>query len=342
MTITIRNYNPDDLQAIVTLINENDAIDKIEDGTSIEEVRSELASPEVNPEQNVFVAQDASGKLLAFAQLRLVDQPTETSFRTWFVVHPDARPAGLGLRLLERMYTRAQERLGECKYDVVNFHTFVNLLERDRIAVIEQFGMREIRRFWLMVRPLDAPIAEAQFPDGIVIRGYRVGDDDVQVHSADNEAFRDHYGHAEHPLEHWLHYVSQPFFRPDLTVIAEDAVAHEVAGFCTIVVNTEENKRIGIRRGWADILGVRRPWRKRGLGTALLLKCMRDLRENGLAQAALGCDSENITGATRIYERVGFTVAKTRAAFSKPMRGELADAGRSGEKERSLIDAETR
>jgi ribosomal protein S18 acetylase RimI-like enzyme len=141
------------------------------------------------------------------------------------------------------------------------------------------------------------------------------------MHAADDEAFRDHYGYSEHPFDHWLHYVSQPFFRPDLTVVAEDAATGEVAGFCTIVVNGEENKRIGIQRGWIDILGVRRPWRKRGLGTALLLKCLRDLRGNGLVQAALGCDSENVTGATRIYDRVGFAVAKTRAAFSKAMRG---------------------
>lgn len=321
MTITIRTYNPNDLPAIVAMINANDAIDKIEDGTSIEELRGELGVPGINPEHNVFVAQNADGKLCGYAFLRLVDEPNETSFRTWFVVHPEARPKGLDARLLERLYIRAEERLGECKNQVVNFHTFVNQLESERIAVIEQFGMHEIRRFWQMARPLDAPIAEPQFPDGMVTRAYRVREDDEKVHAADNEAFRDHYGHNEHPLEDWLHYVSQPFFRPDLTAIAEDAGTGEVAGFCTIVVNTEENKRIETLRGWIDIIGVRRPWRKRGLGTAILLKCMRDLRAAGLVQAALGCDSENMTGATRIYERVGFTVAKTRVAFCKPMRG---------------------
>ncbi len=321
MTIAIRNYSSSDLQAIVSLINANDAIDKIEDGTSIQEMRGELQAPGVDPERNVFVAQGEDGKFCGFAFLRLVDQPTETTFRTWFVVHPDARGTGLAERLLDRLYTRAEERLDECKNRVVNFHTFANLRERERIAAIERFGMSEIRRFWQMVRSLDVPIAEPLFPDAVITRAYRVKEDDERVHAADNESFRDHYGHNEHPLEHWLHYVSQPFFRPDLSVVAEDKATREVAGFCTIVMNTEENKRIGIQRGWIDILGVRRPWRRRGLGTALLLKCMRDLCNAGLTQAALGCDSENITGATRIYERVGFTVAKTRAAFGKPLRG---------------------
>lgn len=336
MTITIQNYEPNDLQAVVALINANDAMDRFEDGTSVEEMRGELGTPGVNPEQNVFVAEDGK-QLYGFAFLRLVDEPTETTFRTWLVVHRDARPDGLEACLLGRLHTRAQERLGECKNEVVNFHTFVNLLERNRIAVIEQFGMREIRRFWQMVRPLDAPVAEPRFPDGIVMRAYRIGSDDEKMNIADNEAFSDHWGHAEYPLERWVHYVSQPFFRPDLTVIAHDAATGEVAGFCTIVVNTEENKRIGIQRGWIDILAVRRPWRKRGLGTALLLNGMIKLREAGLTQAALGCDSENITGATRIYERVGFQVAKTRVAFSKPMRGARADAAELARQNEGMI-----
>jgi GNAT superfamily N-acetyltransferase len=164
MTITIRTYNPNDLQAVVTLINASDAIDRTEDGTSVEEMRGELKVPGLGAERNVFVAQDGLGKLLGFDYLRLVDQRTETTFRTWFVVHPDARPTGLDARLLARLYAHAEERLDECKNQVVNFHTIVDLRKRERIAAIEQFGMREIRRFWLMVRPLDVPIAEAHFP----------------------------------------------------------------------------------------------------------------------------------------------------------------------------------
>jgi mycothiol synthase len=224
------------------------------------------------------------------------------------------------MRLLTRLYTRAQERQNEFQKTGVHFHTLVNALERERLAVVQAFGMGELRRFWQMVRPLEAPMDAPRFSEGIITRAYRVGEDDECVNDAVNEAFRDHFGHSENSLESWKHFVSRPLFRPDLTLIAEDAHTRAIAGFSINLVNAEENGRLGIMRGWVDLIGVRRPWRQQGLGTALLLKSLQIFREAGLTQAALGCDSENITGATRIYERVGFRVDKTRIAFTKPVR----------------------
>jgi len=320
MSTTIRTFQPNDLEKIVALINAIDAIEKIEDGTSVEEIRNEIEMPGVNATENVFVAEDERGSLVGYGWSRLVHEPSEDSFRTSFVVHPALHQTDLGTRLLTQMYTRAQERQVEYQSQVVNFHTLVNARERERLAVVQAFGMLELRRFWQMVRPLDAPIDPPRFSDGIVTRAYRVNEDDARVNDAVNEAFRDHFGHSENSLESWKHFVSQPSFRSDLTLIAEDARTHEIAGFSINVVNTKENARLGIARGWVELLGVRRAWRKQGLGTALLMQVMQNFRDAGLTQAALGCDSENITGATRIYERVGFGVNKTRIAFRKTVR----------------------
>jgi len=320
MSITIRTYQPNDLEKIVALINAVDAIEKIEDGTSVEEIRNEVEAPGVNALENVFVAEDEHGNLVGYAWSRLVHEATEDSFRSWFVVHPALYHTDLGTRLLTRMYTRAQERQDEFQNSVVYFNTRVNALEREQLAVVHAFGMRELRRFWQMVRPLNAPLDAPQFSKGIVTRAYRVGEDDARVNEAVNEAFRDHFGHSEDSIETWKHFVSQPFFRPDLTLIAEDAQTREIAGFSINILNSRENERLGITRGWVELLGVRRAWRKQGLGTALLLQSLKIFRDAGLTQAALGCDSENTTGATRIYERVGFRVNKTRIAFTKPLR----------------------
>ena len=320
MSITIRTYQPNDLERIVALINLVDAIEKIEDGSSVEEIRNDIELPGVNPEQNVFVAEDGNRQLVGYGWSRLVHEPTKDSIRSWFVIHPALHHTDLGTRLLTRMYARAQERKNEFQSASVTFHTLVNALERERLSVVQAFGMSELRRFWQMVRPLDAPIDEPRFADDIMTRAYRVGEDDERVNDAVNEAFRDHFGHSENSIESWKHFVSQPFFQPDLTLIAENAQTHEIAGFSINLINSKENERLGALRGWVELLGVRRPWRKQGLGTALLLRSLQVFRAAGLTQAALGCDSENITGATRIYERVGFRVNKTRIAFTKPVR----------------------
>jgi mycothiol synthase len=324
MQFTIRNYCAEDLESIVALINAADAFDKIEDGTSVKEMRIELTAPDVNPEENVFVAEEANGRIVGYAFLRLMKDSHQSSFRTWFIVHPDCRGHGLEDQLLAWQYARAEERLGECESATIDFFSHANVRERERIAVLERFGLREARRFWLMVRPSLRDLPAPQLPNRIVTRAYRVNDDHVRMHAATNDTFRDHWGHTEHPLEMWLHYVAQPMFKPNLTVIAENTATRQIAGFCVVAINDEENRRLGIQRGWIDILGVRRPYRQRGLGTALLLEGLWNLRDAGLAQAALTCDSENLTGATRIYERVGFVVEKTRVTYRKHMCGVVA------------------
>lgn len=321
MPITIRTYRESDLESIVALINAADAFDKIEDGTSIEETRGWLTTPGMNPEENVFVAEDEGERIVGYAWVHLAKDAAESSFRCRFVVHPAERGCGLEERLLARQSARAEERLGECESPVVDFIAYANIRESEHVAILERFGLREARRFWMMVRPSLRDVPIPQFPSHIATRAYRVKEDDEKINAAVNEVFRDHWGHADNTLEQWQHYVSWSAFKPDLSVIAEDTTTGEVAGVCIVTVNAEENKRLGVERGWIDVLGVRRPYRKQGLGTALILAGLRNLREAGLAQAALGTDSENITGATRLYERAGFVVEKTRVAYRKRMRG---------------------
>ena len=237
MSITIRTYQPNDLENIVALVNAIDAIEKIEEGTSREEMTSELESPEMNARENVFVAQDARGNLVGYAHSRLVHEPNQSSTRSGFAVHPAYHGTDLSARLLATLYARAQERLPECQNAVVTFHTLVNALERERLAAVQQFGMREFRRFWQMSCPLDVSLPAPQFPEGIITRPYCIGEDDERVNHAVNEAFRDHFGSSDRPLDAWQHWVHQPFFRADLTLIAEDARTREIAGFSINTVN---------------------------------------------------------------------------------------------------------
>jgi mycothiol synthase len=78
-----------------------------------------------------------------------------------------------------------------------------------------------------------------------------------------------------------------------------------------------ENQALGLSRGWLEHISVRRPWRKRGLASALIVDSLRALREAGLAEAALGVDAENVSGALRVYEAIGFRRARTGVSYRK-------------------------
>ena len=72
-----------------------------------------------------------------------------------------------------------------------------------------------------------------------------------------------------------------------------------------------------LEAGWVQGLAVRRPWRRRGLGLALLLHSFRELRARGREHVGLGVDGENTTGAVRLYERAGMHVARRSDTYNK-------------------------
>jgi mycothiol synthase len=72
--------------------------------------------------------------------------------------------------------------------------------------------------------------------------------------------------------------------------------------------------------GSVDELGVGRPWRGLGLGLALLHVAFDEFRRRGLARAILSVDSENPTGATRLYERAGMKVELAWEHWEKELR----------------------
>jgi ribosomal protein S18 acetylase RimI-like enzyme len=67
-------------------------------------------------------------------------------------------------------------------------------------------------------------------------------------------------------------------------------------------------------------LGVRRPWRKNGLGLALLYHSFSEFYRRGTPIISLGVDAASHTGATRLYQRAGMHVAAEYVSYEKELR----------------------
>ena len=74
------------------------------------------------------------------------------------------------------------------------------------------------------------------------------------------------------------------------------------------------------KRGWTENIAVRRPWRKRGLARALIIRSLAMLKAQGMTEAALGVDTQNTSGALRVYESCGFKPVFTSVNYRKEMR----------------------
>jgi len=72
--------------------------------------------------------------------------------------------------------------------------------------------------------------------------------------------------------------------------------------------------------GWVGTLGVRRPYRRQGLGLALLRHSFAEFYRRGRRRVGLGVDSQNLTGATRLYQKAGMHVSRVQLIFEKELR----------------------
>ena len=126
-----------------------------------------------------------------------------------------------------------------------------------------------------------------------------------------DEAFAEEWNFVSTPFEQWVaNRIEVPDFDPTLWFIVREG--DEIAA-----VLRGEPELGGA--GWVGALGVRPPWRKRGLGLALLHHAFGEFYRRGQPRVGLGVDAQNPTGATRLYERAGMHVAYEAVAFEKEL-----------------------
>ena len=179
-----------------------------------------------------------------------------------------------------------------------------------RAALLEK-GFTLVRHSYRMGIDLGGPQPEPQWPDGLGVRGFRVGDE-RGVYETHMETFEDSWEHTRQSYEEWAHWtLDREGFDPQLWRLA--MAGDELAGIALCAVRPSQPET-----GWVGILGVRRPWRRRGLGRALLQEAFRALGARGCSRAVLGVDASSLTGAHRLYESAGMRVLATFDIYERP------------------------
>ena len=177
--------------------------------------------------------------------------------------------------------------------------------------LLEARGYTWARRFWHMEIELDGspPITP---PPGIELRTLDPGRDLPDAHRILEEAFTDHWDWVPTSFEEFLETsVRSDDFDPSLWIVAVDD--GETVGVLWASAHTD--------RGWVGELGVLRSHRGRGIATALLEASFAAFFRRGLPRVRLNVDSDNLTGAVALYERVGMRVESSYDLWALPIAG---------------------
>jgi ribosomal protein S18 acetylase RimI-like enzyme len=318
---TFRPLRYDDLPALHALLLTSLEADDEDRVDALADLRTQFDDPWSNPETDSLTAWTPAGQLVASVRCFAPPAPErEARCFMWPYLHPEHRAEALENALFDWLEARGLERLRAMPE---RFERSLRTGYRDTLtrylALLEGRGFKPIRYFYRMRRDLSQPIPDGRAPDGVALRRY-TPDDSAAMFHVFNESFKDHWGYEPVTPEEWEQFfVKRQSFRPDLSLVA--TAGGEVVGISFNTVSAEDNALTGLNEGWVGELGVLRPWRKRGVASALLCESMRLFRAEGLSIATLGVDSANPTGALRLYEGLGFKQARRFILMDKPLAG---------------------
>jgi mycothiol synthase len=300
-----------DLEAVAQLIVDVCTADG--DATvalSLEELRSEWQREGFDPARNAWVVETADGRIIGFEEF--LDRHAHAVFIGDGYVHPDFTGRGIGSALLQVLDRRARQEMDLAEPDL---RVFIRnyMAAGDTVAreIHGAQGYKPVRFSWRMEISLPEAPTVPGWPEGITLRPFRLEEHNQKVFEADAEAFSDHWGITPWTFGDWqIRMTGSEDFDPALWFIAWDG--GEIAGYSLC--------RVKNGLGWVGELGVRRPWRKRGLGMALLLHSFGELYQRGLPTIALLVDASNPTGATRLYQKAGMHAASEFVVYEKEYR----------------------
>jgi mycothiol synthase len=294
---------------VAELVETCDIAEHGEPDQTLEDLRVHWGNPELNLETDAWVVVAPGGRIVGYAVMF-----NKENLRLHVIahVHPDYCGQGIGTYLARTGEARARRQALEAPPGAgISLFNSIGAGNRAAREILEREGYTVARHFWRMQIDMNGAPPVAEWPDGISVRSYVPGQDDRATFEAIEEAFEDHWGYIPGRFETWEQaMIKHEDFDPGLWFLAVEG--DQIAGACLCFNYSFE--------GWVDELGVRRPWRRKGLGLALLRHSFSQFYRRGQSRVALGVDSQNTTGATRLYERAGMRVARQYDSYQKVLR----------------------
>jgi len=311
-SISLRFAQWTDLNAVTQLVYD---VCEADGDTTVawtpEELKHEWeTTPGFNIETDAIVAVTADGRVVGYEEF--YNAHAHAKLRADGYVHPEFTGLGIGTSMMCAVEERARKDIPLAAPDVrVYIQSTLDSHDKEGRNIHELAGYLPIRFHWRMQVDLKSPPTVAPLPEGIELRPFIKGEDDRVLWQAHNEAWRDLWESHETPFDEWaIDKFEDPGFDPSLWTIAWDG--DQIAGFSL------NRYRVGI--GWIRNLGVRRPWRKKGLGYSLLLHSFGEFYKRGTKTIGLGVDAQSPTGATRLYTKAGRYPASEFVTYEKELR----------------------
>jgi len=188
----------------------------------------------------------------------------------------------------------------------------------DRIRFLEKSG------FKFSHRTIDMRISLADMPVNlgenleVAVRPLSIGvDADVEaLNWLDNECFKADPLHVSRTVEETRRsLLEDPVlgWREFFFAVLDG----KDVGYVGVGIDERYNVEHDVKTGYINGIGVLPAYRRRGIGTRLLLHGLERLKARGMTSASLDTDDTNPTRAITLYEKVGFQVLQEYVTYAK-------------------------
>jgi mycothiol synthase len=306
---TMHHPTLDDVPAVTELMIAYDLAMYGAPNSSEESLRDFWQNPDINLQTDAWLVIAPGGQIVGEASLW---DEGKVHLHTFFYIHPDYEGKGVREYLLQEVEARGRERITDAPPEArVSLFSTVSTKNEAPVQYFVRAGYTVVRHGWRMAIEMDSLPEAPTWPEGITVRTLILGQDEHRVFESIEEAFQDHWNYVPETFERWERFtVKAENFDPTLSYLAFDG--DELAGALM--------SEYWLELGWVAPLAVRRPWRRKGLGIALLQHAFAEFYKRGRRNVALYVDAQNPTGATRLYERAGMRVVQDHTHFEKELR----------------------
>lgn len=295
---SVRPPRIDDLEAVYAIIAQQNMFDYGSAMITPEDLRKKWEG--LNLEDDACIAY-LDNEPAGYAELLEGDSP--------YIYIVDRMNVDLAFQLLMIL----EGKVASQKKEKVNLFTRVSEKNRTLLQLFASNGYHSNLSFLIMEVVLDEPPPEPQWPEGINMRPFVRGQDEQATYRVDEEAAVDKGYHDPLSYEGWVKRMrmDKESFDPSLWFLACDGGSAEIAGVVLNLYAQQSNT------GWVDHLSVRRPWRKKGIGKALLLHSFAEFYRRDIRQIKLSVDSKSLTNAPHLYESVGMKTVQQYHIYRK-------------------------
>jgi mycothiol synthase len=326
--LTFRRFQGEvDYPLMLSILRESAQADQIIETASLDGIAHWCApSDRFDPHQDILFALDGSAggepAVIGFSRVSWYTgrKGARLYFQTSYLL-PDWRDQGFWPVMVRQNERRLRDiAAGHAFTPRRFFQAWAAASQVQWISVLESEGYQAVRHFNNMLRPLD-DIPDRALPAGLQVRPvkpehYRgIWEAQKEVNQELFEMVAENW--TEEMYQAWL---ADPSHTPQLWQVAWDG--EQVAGMVLNRIDQAENRARERKRGYTEHVFVRRPWRQRGLASALIAQSLQILKAQGMEEAELGVDSENESGAFGLYKRMGYQTFSTDIWFRKPMHKE--------------------